>query len=244
MGMLAEKRFGRRTTTTPERRFPIAKKASFSFIRAATVEQNQRANPPLQGAIGSQAVQRTLPAHGEDLGVDSIRTAASSLAHDFSRIPVYAPARGRIQAKLTVNTPGDIYEREADAVAERVIRMPAPLAPDFQRQAEPAKCIQRKTTGEAQVQTAPPIVHEVLESSGQQLDASTRGLMEPRFGYDFSRVRVHTDNKAASSAQAIGARAYTVGQHIVFGPDRYDMARNDGLRLLAHELTHTLQSPD
>ena len=231
--------------TTPEKRLPISKQTSFNFAPSAAVKLNHHANPRLrlQGAIGNQ-VQRMLLPPGEELEVDSIGIAASSLAHDFSRIPVSAPVRGKIQTKLTVNTPGDIYEQQADAVAEQVIRMPSPLAPDFQRQIEPVKFIQRKTIGEAHVKTPPPIVHKVLGSSGQQMDTFTRGFMEPRFGHDFSRVRVHTDNEAASSAQAIGARAYTVGQHIVFGPQQYDIARGDGLRLLAHELTHILQSPE
>jgi hypothetical protein len=87
----------------------------------------------------------------------------------------------------------------------------------------------------------PPIVHEVLRSSGQPLDVTTRSFMESRFGYDFSRVRVHTDAKAAESARAVSALAYTVGQDIVFGADQYPSRANAGQRLLAHELTHVVQ---
>jgi hypothetical protein len=93
-------------------------------------------------------------------------------------------------------------------------------------------------------EVAPAIVSQVVESAGHSLDGPARAFMEPRFGHDFSRVRVHTDGEAARSAQAIGARAYTAGQHIVFGLQQYNPATGDGLRLLAHELTHTLQSPD
>jgi hypothetical protein len=86
---------------------------------------------------------------------------------------------------------------------------------------------------------APPIVHEVLRSSGQPLDARTRAFMEPRFGHDFSKVRVHTDARAAESAHAVSAHAYTVGNHIVFAqpPSR----SGAGASLLAHELTHVVQ---
>src|SRR5262249_8669222 len=63
----------------------------------------------------------------------------------------------------------------------------------------------------------PPIVHEVLHSTGQSLDVETRGFFEPRFGHDFSRVRVHTDAQAAESARAVNALAYTVGSDVVFG---------------------------
>lgn len=89
--------------------------------------------------------------------------------------------------------------------------------------------------------TAPPIVHDVLRSPGKQLDAGTRSFMEPRFGQDFSQVRVHTDNKAADSARAVNARAYTVGQHVVFGPGEFAPDTTGGRHLLAHELTHTMQ---
>jgi hypothetical protein len=82
---------------------------------------------------------------------------------------------------------------------------------------------------------APPIVHNVLTSPGQPLDQPTRGFFEQRFQYDFSRVRVHTDAEAARSAAAVGARAYTVGPQIVFGPGSRDR------RLLGHELTHVVQ---
>jgi hypothetical protein len=87
----------------------------------------------------------------------------------------------------------------------------------------------------------PPIVHEILRSPGQPLDKETREFMEPRFGHDFSQVRIHTDAKAAESARAVNARAYTVGENIVFGKAQYAPNRFEGKRLLAHELTHTIQ---
>lgn len=86
-----------------------------------------------------------------------------------------------------------------------------------------------------------PLMGEVLRSSGQPLDAATRSFMEPRFGHDFSRVRVHTDAAAAQSAREVGARAYTVGAHIVFGQGRNASAPGHDRRLLAHELAHVVQ---
>ena len=88
---------------------------------------------------------------------------------------------------------------------------------------------------------APPIVHEVLRSPGEALDGRTRKSMETRFNRDFSRVRVHVGADAVASAQAISARAYTVGDHIVFGPNQYAPASIAGALLLAHELTHVRQ---
>src|SRR6185503_6638867 len=88
---------------------------------------------------------------------------------------------------------------------------------------------------------APPIVHEVLSSEGRPLEASTRGFMEQRFGHDFSRVRVHDDSRAAASARAVHARAYSAGSQIVFGEGKYAPANDAGRRLLAHELAHVVQ---
>jgi len=76
---------------------------------------------------------------------------------------------------------------------------------------------------------------------GQPLDQATRAYMEPRFGRSFDQVRVHTDSRAAQSAQQIGALAYTFGTHIAFGPGTYAPHGSSGKQLIAHELTHTLQ---
>ena len=88
---------------------------------------------------------------------------------------------------------------------------------------------------------APPIIHEVLRSPGQPLDAATRNFMEPRFGHDFSHVRVHTDATAAESASAVNARAYTVGNHVAFAAGQYSSNNERSRHLLAHELSHVLQ---
>lgn len=100
--------------------------------------------------------------------------------------------------------------------------------------------LQRHVSGSNAAVVAPPIVHDVLRSPGQPLDRATRAEMEPRFGQDFSRVRVHSDSRAAESARAVNAQAYTVGNNIVFGADQYSSS-TFGLRLLAHELAHTVQ---
>jgi hypothetical protein len=155
-----------------------------------------------------------------------------------------------LQRKLAINQPGDRFEQEADRMAEYAVHgsgstaassispitaaaaqrenaLPTTLAPNnYQPKLPPA---------------APGIVNEVLSSSGQPLDAATRDLIGSRFGYDFSRVRIHTDARAAESARSVSALAYTVGTHIVFAPGQYQPASAAGLRLLAHELAHTIQ---
>src|SRR5260370_9606598 len=87
----------------------------------------------------------------------------------------------------------------------------------------------------------PAVVHDVFRSAGEPLDASARTFFEPRFGKDFSHVRVHVDAFAAQSARAVNALAYTVGNHVVFDAGEYDVQRNDGRRLIAHELAHVVQ---
>jgi hypothetical protein len=101
--------------------------------------------------------------------------------------------------------------------------------------------LQRAGTGRDSPMSVPPIVREVLRSPGQPLDAGTRAFMEPRFGHDFSKVRVHADVGAAESAGKINAAAYTVAQDIVFGAGKYAPRTAKGERLLAHELTHVVQ---
>ena len=88
---------------------------------------------------------------------------------------------------------------------------------------------------------APAVVHEVLNSPGQPLEATTRVFMEPRFGHDFSHVRLHTDAKAAQSAREVSANAYTAGRNIVFANGQYAPHTADGRKLIAHELTHVIQ---
>jgi len=104
--------------------------------------------------------------------------------------------------------------------------------------------LQRRAVNQAEPAAVPPIVHEVLRSPGQQLDGTTRALMQSRFGYDFSKVRVHADRTAAESAQAVAALAYTVGNETVFGSSQYAPHTAAGQRLLAHEITHVVQQPD
>ncbi len=93
----------------------------------------------------------------------------------------------------------------------------------------------------SQVNDVSPIVQRVLGSPGQPLDAGTRVFMEPRFGHDFSQVRVHADTKAAESARDVNALAYTVGRDMVFGQGQYAPSTYAGRQLVAHEMAHVVQ---
>ena len=101
--------------------------------------------------------------------------------------------------------------------------------------------LQRKAEGSKPLAGIPPIVHEVLRSPGQPLGADARAFMEPRFGHDFSYVRVHIDSRSAKAAEEVNAQAFTVGRDLVFGSGQYAPRTIDGQVLLAHELTHVLQ---
>lgn len=150
----------------------------------------------------------------------------------------------RIQPKLEVGRPNDKYEREANRVAEQVVHMPSPPP---RSQAGAAVAVLQRTTrqpirsGPNEGAEAPALVQQVLDSSGHPLDLGTRTEMETRFGQDFRDVRVHTDTKAAESARAVGALAYTAGRDIVFDHGRYSPDTHSGRHLLAHELTHVVQ---
>jgi len=177
-----------------------------------------------------------------------------------SRLPIspLAMRSAQVQPKLTVNTPGDRYEQEADRIADQVMRMPdrpssnhrlsfsSVDASTAQRKCtacEEGEKLQRKEDGSTagKPATVPPVVHEVLRSPGQPLDPVTRAFMEPRFGQNFSRVRVHADGDAAKSATSIKARAFTLGQDIFFRQGEYRPSNRVGQELLAHELTHVVQ---
>jgi hypothetical protein len=101
--------------------------------------------------------------------------------------------------------------------------------------------LQRFATDRAVTAMAPPIVQSVLGSIGEKLHPQTRAAFEPRFGHDFSQVRVHTDSRAAESARAVNALAYTVGNEVVFAAGQYSPFTGKGQKLLAHELTHVVQ---
>ncbi len=166
----------------------------------------------------------------------------SHAGHSLSRIAVFAP-----QTKLSVNTPGDSFEREADSMADTVMRAEAPAEADPTSLSEggaPETGLQRKESGDASAGTLPDASGAVstgLAGGGQPLDVATRAFMEPRFGHDFSQVKIHTDSQASQSTEHLAARAYTLGSDIAFRAGEYDPGSAAGKRLLAHELTHVVQ---
>ncbi len=160
------------------------------------------------------------------------------------------------QPKLSINKPNDVYEQEADAMAERVMRMPVDEHPFFsakpvsvstlQRKCEACEKeekLQRKGSSPQSAEAGSDVSSYIssLSSKGSSLPGESKNFFEPRFGYDFSDVKIHTDRDAAKSAQSVNALAYTSGNNIVFNRNQFSPGSQDGKRLLAHELTHVVQ---
>jgi hypothetical protein len=214
--------------------------------RQAVSQNGPEAAPPI--------VHEVLRSPGQTLDVATRAYMETRFGHDFSRVQVQTVAPKQIQTKLTVNQPSDPFEQDANRIAEQVMRMPDP---EVQRQCacggtsgpmgECEECRQRRLGLQffaedlARPASPPPMVYEVLRSPGSPLDSHIRAFMEPRFGYDFSGVRVHTSMQAAKSAQAVNALAYTTGKDIVFGMGQYAPNTIPGRWLLAHELSHVVQ---
>jgi acyl dehydratase len=188
-----------------------------------------RVHTDAQAAASAEAIDADAYTSGSHVvfGPDRYRPESLSgrklLAHELTHVIQQAG----ISSKELL--PPDVSAR-CDQEAERAARsMVAPNA-----------------AGDTGVRVKPVPTHrfgvdEALRFPGRPLDTATRGRMEPRFGHDFSRVRIHTDAQAASSAEALNAAAYTLGQHVVFGRGQYRPDSESGQRLLAHELTHVLQ---
>lgn len=152
-----------------------------------------------------------------------------------------------LQPKLEISQPGDPWEREADRVAEQVVRMPAddlPGAPlPVRRRTPPGSASRKEAPGDALRERSASVTgHPVANlGRGAPLPHRERGFFEPRFGHDFQEVRIHTGGRAADAARALSARAFTVGRDIVFGAGEYAPGDGRGRRILAHELTHVVQ---
>ncbi|HUU75218.1 MAG TPA: DUF4157 domain-containing protein [Methanoregulaceae archaeon] len=163
------------------------------------------------------------------------------------------PRCAPIQPKIRVGEPNDEYEKEADRVAEQIIRMPEPVLQrkspregdescrEDEKESEQAALLRKPFSVGVRNSFVPPIVHEVLQSPGQPLDMQTREFFEPRFGYDFSGVRVHIGEKAQESARAIGALAYTSGKDMVIGENTMASGSTGERSFIAHELAHVVQ---
>lgn len=178
--------------------------------------------------------------------------------------PSSPPSGGVIQTKLKINKPGDIYEQEADRVADAVLQMKCKspeceeeirpvrissiqLSPLIQKQGEieeeeEEEMLQMKQTSGG-TERDENVTQQILQQkgSGRPLEPDVRECMEARFGYDFGNVRVHADAYADKVSRQLGAEAFTVGRDVYFGAGKYSPVSTRGKRLLGHELTHIVQ---
>jgi len=157
-----------------------------------------------------------------------------------------------LQSKPLANriTPLVQVQRQEETEEEEEILQAKPLAeeitPLVQRQVEPEeekKEFQAKETSGRISEVNSNLESHILslKGGGQPLSESERTYFEPRFGHDFSQVRMHTDTQAAESARAVNAKAYTVGKDVMFGEGEYAPWASEGKKLLAHELMHVVQ---
>lgn len=212
----------------------------------------------IQQALGNQAMQRLLSAHviQAKLAINQPGDEYEQEADRIADLVIQETGTG-LAARATDSGQNMIHlRRKCSQCEEEEPHLQMKSVPGVQRcscssdsaahpcEACKSESLQRQENSEDQVRNnvAPPIVHEVLSSSGQSLQPSVRQDMEARFGgHDFSRVQVHTDSRSAESARAVHALAYTVGNHVVFGDGQYAPFSRSGQQLLAHELVHVLQ---
>ncbi|MFO8101361.1 MAG: DUF4157 domain-containing protein [Dehalococcoidia bacterium] len=197
--------------------------------------------------------------------IDSLRSAdpvqRARIIHDLQHTHGNAYVQrlfnsSDVQAKLSVSSPEDEYEQEADAVGEALARA---TEEQVQRQVDPGEeeeeevqtKIQRQEEDGLMMSTVDPVAREVsddIESridaargSGQSMTEAVRDTIEPQMGYDFSGVRLHADSEANQLSEQLDARAFTVGSDIFFRTGEYQPETTEGRKLLGHELTHVVQ---
>ncbi len=176
----------------------------------------------------------------------------------------------QLQARFTVGAADDMYEQEADRLADQALRMTEPKTqpqtipqhndnkgakhqlPIQRLSSECDKGVQIQAVAQQPERSERPgpdftfpadTVHGLtsLRSGGRSLPTSSRAFFEPRLGHDFSNVRIHTDDRAVRLARDVNARAFTTGRHVVFGSGQYRPDSSEGRSLLAHELVHVVQ---
>jgi hypothetical protein len=211
-----------------------------------TVEEQSRKAPAAGGTQPQVPARREWPHLGEI--APHVARRACACGGGCPRCESEA-ARGGVQPKLRVSTPGDASEREADRIADEVLSAPrhdAANAPVYGDASAEGSVVRPKRTQDAAssprlTPAAESGVEALRGGGGEPLPAASREFFEGGFGRDFGGVRVHTGAAASASARSLGARAYTVGREVVFGEGEYAPGTEAGRRLLAHELAHVVQ---
>ena len=218
-------------------------------ILASVVAQSRSPVGSLQGLLGNRPVLQmrhgsggppapAVPLRLSQSGILQRKCACGSAAGMSGECEECSKKkRLGLQTKLKVNDPGDVYEQEADRIADQVMAAPAHSVVS----GAPPRIQRFSGQSNEQVDAAPASVNQALASRGRPLEPALRQDMEQRFGHDFSSVRVHTGAQAHDSARSLRALAYTVGNDVVFGTGQYASDTRAGRSLIAHELTHVVQ---
>jgi hypothetical protein len=165
-----------------------------------------------------------------------------------ARAPEPGRSHRRVQTALKISNPNDAAEREAEATAKAVMAMPDPAVTArarvpmlAARAPAPAPAPKAKTD-----ETSPELTAAIKSElgRGRQLPNETRKFLEPRFRANFAGVRIHTDGKAENLATRLGARAFAYGRDVFFNAGAFNPDSPDGMELIAHELTHTIQQQE
>jgi hypothetical protein len=247
---MSDRTFARKKTTATNFAQPSLISSTTPTLANPTRGFGLPTNNIIQKAADISTEQQEVQA-AEQGSLEQLTIQEKPLSHDISRISFRRP-----QAKLKVGEPGDPYEQEADWVANRIMRMAIPDQVSTSVQ-HGENLLQRKCTDceeeEGKIQTKPLLqrssngsleagdsIESRLNSSkggGSPLGDTVRNFMEPRFGADFSSVRVHTDNTAVQMSKELGAQAFTHGSDVYFGEGKAP-GNNE---LTAHELNHVVQ---
>jgi len=263
--MVEHERMNREKKKEPEKESPRRKKGELQY------DQFKAADDGVIDVIGEPSIDRhailLAAAHSDEQRANLVMQWQQSYGNAYVQRLLNSRA---VQAKLTVSQPGDIYEQEADRVADMVTKaetsevkrqaeeeeelqmQPAEEEEELQMQRQ-AEEEEEEEEQEEEVQTQPAegqptVVSENLETRinnarhiGQPMSESARASFEPQFGVDFSNVRIHTDAEANKLSQQLGAKAFTTGGDVFFREGAYQPESESGKRLLAHELTHVVQ---
>ena len=220
---------------------------------------NHQKKPKLKDSPGSQVSKPLNSPINNAMNTndrDAEKFTGTGLKLDFSNMPAFS-TMPVVQTRLAVNIPGDKFEQEAEAMADKVMRMPN--TNNIQRKCD--KCeedneehIQRKPIASDLTTVTQPNNENgsaisaslnnaiaASQGSGTKMDKSTHSFMSKRFGFDFGNIKIHTDHEAIKMNRELNAKAFTVGNDIYFNKGEYNPGLDNGRHLLAHELTHTIQ---
>lgn len=190
-------------------------------------DENRLQRKPASGHDSSSGVppivHEVLRSPGEPLDAATRAFIEPRFGHNFSQVRIHPLGAEAMQPTLQINAPGDRYEQEADRIASAVIRM------------------QETGAGASEAGSKSDVGQTNAEQSLSRKTPEASSIKQPPGGFDFSKVKVHTGTRAAESARAVNALAYTVGSHIVFGAEQFAPTTKAGRMLLAHELTHVVQ---